>query len=91
LSQLNRPTEALAIGLLQTSRPRFEEQNPMKPLKLTFRTVAIAALMIIVGAVAFDGLRKYNKMNAARNETSHQLQVEPPSTSVSAAVATPSI
>jgi len=62
----------------------------MKPLKLTFRTVVIAALMVIVCAVAFDGLRKYQKINAERNEN-HQVQVEPARASVSTAAVTASI
>jgi hypothetical protein len=49
----------------------------MKPLKLTVRNVLVAAVMLIVVAAAFDGLRKYNKMNAVRDEISHQVQVEP--------------
>ena len=63
----------------------------MKPLKLTVRTVLLAALMIIVVAVAFDGLRRYNKMSPARNETSHQVQVEPAVTSASANAAIASL
>jgi len=63
----------------------------MKPLKLTVRTVLLAALMIIVVAVAFDGLRRYNKMNPARDETSHQVQVEPAVTSASANAAIASL
>ena len=63
----------------------------MKPLKLTFRTVLVAALMLIVVAAAFDGLRRYNKMNAVQNETSHQVQVEPAVASASANVATASL
>ena len=57
----------------------------MTPLKLTFRSVLIAAVIIIAFAVAFDGLRKYNKVNAERSETSRQTQVEPARASVSGA------
>jgi hypothetical protein len=49
----------------------------MKPLKLTIRTVLVAALMIIVVAAAFDGLRRYTKVNPERNQATHQVQVEP--------------
>jgi len=63
----------------------------MKPLKLTVRNVLVAALMLIVVAAAFDGLRKYNKMNAVRDETSHQVQVERAVASASANAATASL
>ncbi len=63
----------------------------MKPLKLTIRTVLVAALMLIMVAAAFDGLRRYNKMNAERNETSHQMQVEPVNASAATTTATASI
>ncbi len=63
----------------------------MKPLKLTVRNVLVAALMLIVIAAAFDGLRKYNKMNALRDETSHQVQVEPAVASASTDAATASL
>ncbi|MGA7410417.1 MAG: hypothetical protein WBW33_08015 [Bryobacteraceae bacterium] len=63
----------------------------MKPLKLTVRNVLVAALMLVVVAAAFDGLRRYNKMNAERNETSHQVQVEPAVASASANAATASL
>ncbi len=63
----------------------------MKPLKLTIRNVLVAALMLIVVAAAFDGLRRFNKMNAVRNETSHQEQVEPASAPASADAPTASI
>ena len=49
----------------------------MKPLKLTIRTVLVAALMIIVVAAAFDGLRQYTKVNPERNKPTPQVQVEP--------------
>ena len=63
----------------------------MKPLKLTIRNVVVAAVMLIVVAAAFDGLRRYNKMNEERNETSHQMQVEPAVTSASTDAATASL
>lgn len=63
----------------------------MKPLKLNFRSVVIAALMIIALAVAFDGFRKYNKVNGERSETSHQTQIEPSRASASEIPATASI
>jgi hypothetical protein len=63
----------------------------MKPLKLTIRTVFVAALMLIVVAATFDELRRYNKMNAERNETSRQVQVEPTVTSASTDAATASL
>lgn len=63
----------------------------MKPLKLTVRNVLVAALALIVVAAAFDGLRKYNKMNAVRDETSRQVQVEPAVASASSNTATASL
>lgn len=55
----------------------------MKPLKLTFRNVLLAALMLVVVAAAFDGLRRYTKVNPERNETTHEVQVEPAAASAS--------
>jgi hypothetical protein len=49
----------------------------MKPLKLTFRPVLIAALVLVAFAAAFDGLRRYNRVNAERNDNGRQVQVEP--------------
>ena len=63
----------------------------MKPLKLTIRNVLVAALVLIVVAAAFDGLRRYNKTNEVRDETSHQLQVEPAVASASVNAATASL
>jgi hypothetical protein len=63
----------------------------MKPLKLTFRNVLIAALVIVVSAVAFDGFRKHHRLSTERSQTIRQTQVEPAGTSVSATTTTASI
>ncbi len=63
----------------------------MKPLKLTFRNVMIAALMLIAFAVAFDGLRKHNKVTAERSASNPTTQVEPATALASETPATASI
>jgi hypothetical protein len=63
----------------------------MKPLKLTFRTVMIAALMLIAFAIAFDGLRKHTKVTTERSDSNRTTQVEPDTTLASETPATASI